>query len=78
LIVIGLPSGAEGSGEIVVMTSGAGRMVRPKSLAAVWPAESVTWTVKMNWPAVIGIPLMKPVEEIDRPVGRRPPANDQV
>jgi hypothetical protein len=38
---------------------------------------SFTWIVKLDVPAVVGVPLMIPVEELsDRPEGRAPDKMD--
>ena len=39
---------------------------------------SATPTVKFDVPAVVGVPLITPPEEINRPAGKDPPASDHV
>jgi hypothetical protein len=40
--------------------------------------ESVTLTVKLEVPAVVGVPEMTPPEERDNPAGSEPDASDHV
>jgi hypothetical protein len=45
----------------------------------VTPLLSVTWTVKLDVPAVVDVPLIIPVEEMsDNPPGRAPDVIAQV
>ena len=46
-------------------------MMRNTLLAVVLLA-SVTWTVKLLLPAVVGVPVRAPLGESDRPAGRLP------
>jgi hypothetical protein len=49
-----------------------------KAWVAVALLLSVTWTVKLNVPAVFGVPLITPVEGASvRPPGRAPDVTDQ-
>src|SRR5271157_1552833 len=48
------------------------------STAAVGVCESVTWTLKLVVPNVVGVPLITPPELIVRPGGRVPEARAQV
>ena len=43
--------------------------------AAVLLAESVTVTVKLKFPAVVGVPCSNPVDAKVRPAGRVPEVN---
>ena len=43
-----------------------------KLLDALRFAESVALTVKVNPPAIVGVPEIAPAESIDRPLGRLP------
>jgi hypothetical protein len=52
-----------------------------KPLSAVWAGlpESVTWTVKLKAPVVVGVPEMTPVPLLSpRPVGSEPLVIDHV
>ena len=40
--------------------------------APVFGVVSVAWTVKLNAPVALGVPVMLPAESIDSPVGREP------
>ena len=63
---------AAGSGEAVVM-EGAALIVRENKVLLVALAESVTLTVKLDVPAVVGVPLRTPVELLSvSPVGSVP------
>ena len=43
------------------------------AVPAAVPVESTTWAVKLNVPAVVGVPVMAPVDVLsDRPAGRAP------
>jgi hypothetical protein len=42
---------------------------------AVWFVKSATWTVKLNVPAVVGIPLIMPAGFTVSPGGREPVAD---
>jgi hypothetical protein len=44
--------------------------------AGVW--ESVTWTVKLEVPAVVGVPEITPPELKESPAGSEPDASDQL
>ena len=47
------------------------------AVSAVPPVESVTLTVNENGPAVVGVPLITPVEEFNvRPPGSEPDARE--
>ena len=40
---------------------------------AALPVESTTWAVKLNVPAVVGVPVMAPVDELSvKPAGNEP------
>ena len=41
-------------------------------------AESATWTVMLNVPAAVAVPLIVPSPLSVRPAGRLPPASDHV
>jgi hypothetical protein len=50
-------------------------MVIPQALVDEAPAESATLDVSLNVPAVVGVPVIAPVDGLSvRPVGRLPPA----
>jgi hypothetical protein len=52
---------------------GAAWMVIDRFALPVAPLLSVTWTVKLDVPAVVDVPLMTPVDEaIDSSAGRAP------
>jgi hypothetical protein len=59
----------EACGLVAVIASG---------IRAVVELVSVTFTANENEPAVVGVPLMIPLEVIDKPLGRFPLASDQV
>ena len=64
--------------ELVVMVNAAA-IVTDSALAAVAPTASVTRTVKLNVPAVVGVPLMTPPLVMGlSPPGSVPADNDQV
>ena len=44
---------------------------------AVCPVESFAWTVKLDVPAVVGVPLMV-LPFSDKPAGREPEVMDQI
>jgi hypothetical protein len=47
------------------------------ALLAIWPLASVTWTVNVKLPAVVGVPEMRPVEGPSaNPLGRTPAVID--
>ena len=53
--------------------AGAALMVIDRALVAVAARLSVTWTVKLDVPAVVGVPVIAPVDELsDSPLGRDP------
>ena len=61
------------------MMPGAALMVMDRLTVAVPPTLSVTRTVKLNVPAVVGVPVIAPVEESsDSPAGKLPGVIDQV
>ena len=63
--------------EVVVMVRPA-LMVMDRLWVSVCP-PLVTWAVKFEVPAVVGVPLMTPVEALrDRPAGSAPAVMDQV
>jgi len=49
-----------------------------RSAVAAPPALSVTWTVKVEVPSVVGVPEITPEESSDSPSGKVPDAMDQV
>jgi hypothetical protein len=43
------------------------------AVPAALPVESTTWAVKLNVPAVVGVPVMAPVDELSvKPAGNEP------
>jgi hypothetical protein len=57
----------------VVVTLGKGLTVMPRALVFVAPLSSVTWTVKLLVPAVVGVPEITPVAGLRlSPAGRLP------
>jgi len=70
------PTEPGGNGEAVVITRTA-LMVNEKAFKAVAPALSVTRTVKVNVPAVVGVPLSKSAPLKPRPGGSAPAATAQ-
>jgi hypothetical protein len=67
-----------GRGRGVVIESGAGFMVSEKVLDAVWFALSLTCTVKLKDPLIVGLPLISPVLEKFRPPGNVLDRSDHV
>ena len=70
-----------GRGDAVVMESVAGLMVSKNVLGPAvccGVALSATVTVKLNVPAVVGVPLRTPVEDKFKPAGKVPGGNDHV
>jgi hypothetical protein len=57
-----------GSGDVVVML-GAALTVSAKALLAVTALASCTWTVKLNVPAVVSVPVKTPAAERFNPGG---------
>ena len=55
-----------------------GAMVRLKTWVAVAEVLSVTWMVKVEAPAALGVPEIVPVAERLRPLGNGPLVTDQV
>jgi len=71
------PTVAAGKGDAVVI-DGVGRLIAIESdLDAVWEPLSVTWTVKLAVPGVVGDPLITPAAERLRPTGNAPDTRDQ-
>ena len=54
------------------MVRAGGLMVMPRALVAVALDESLTWTVKVLAPDVVGVPMIAPPGSRDRPAGRAP------
>jgi hypothetical protein len=73
-MITGLP----GSGEVVVITTG-GLIVKANARLAVALALSATWAVKLNVPALVGVPLSTPLDGSNpSPGGSEPVVTDQV
>ena len=62
----------------VVIINGAGAMVICRGAVAVCAAASVTLAVKLNVPAVVGVPEIWPAEESVSPPGSAPALTVQV
>jgi len=65
----------------VVMVSGAGKTVIDKLAVAVLAGllESVAWTVKLEVPVTVGMPVIAPLEALTlSPAGSDPLITDQV
>jgi hypothetical protein len=57
----------------------AGAITMPSAFVAVFFAASVTWTVRLEVAAVVGVPVIAPVDALrDRPAGRVPAESAQV
>jgi hypothetical protein len=54
---------------VVVIFSGAGKIVRPRLADAETPAESFTVTVTVNGPGEVGVPLKVPLDDAVMPAG---------
>lgn len=64
--------------DVVVISSAGALMVRLKAWLAVALAVSLTWAVKLNEPAVVGVPVIAPVDELsESPAGRELAEIDQ-
>jgi hypothetical protein len=65
---------------VVVIVSTGGAMTIDSAFVAVSAGAwlSVTRTVKLEVPAVVGVPLITPPEESDNPAGSEPLASDQL
>ena len=62
----------------MVMASAALTVI-DRDFVAVALRLSVTWMVKLDVPAVVGVPVIAPVDELsDSPLGRDPTDIDQV
>ena len=62
----------------VVMFRAAGATAMLRGLVVEVLALSVTWTVKLAVPGAVGVPLMAPAGDSDRPAGRLPVLTDQM
>ena len=71
-----LPTVPAGSGLTVVIDSAAGSTVTANAFVAVPPP--VTCTVKLDVPAVVGVPLKTPAEDSVNPAGSVPEVTDQL
>ncbi len=67
-----------GSGVTLRMVSGGQTIARVNCLVAVMERASVTRTVKVDVPAVVGVPVSTPALERDNPAGREPAVNANV
>src|SRR5436190_17291755 len=67
--IFGQPAGPSGGGGVTLVLN---------CCMAVLPVESVTLTVKVDGPTVVGDPVICPFGASVRPAGRAPPANVQV
>jgi hypothetical protein len=47
-------------------------------MVSLQPAASFARTEKLNVPADVGVPLIKPPDESDSPAGREPPAREKL
>ena len=72
----GVPAVPAGSGLTVVIDSAAGSTVTVNAFVAVPPP--VTWTVKLDVPAALGVPLKTPAEDSVSPTGSVPAVTDQL
>jgi hypothetical protein len=76
----GVPTVPGGRGDVVVIESGVtrGAMVTLNVFSAVrgLAPESVTRTVKLNDPFIVGVPFMAPADDNPRPAGKEPEATD--
>jgi hypothetical protein len=65
---------------VVLITSGgtAGATVMDSDLVVEWVAASVTFTVKVDVPALVGVPEMTPALLIASPAGSEPIDTDHV
>lgn len=65
--------------EVVVMLGGPVVTVMVRALVAEMELESVTWTVKLLGPTVVGVPEIAPEAELrDKPPGKVPEVIAQV
>ena len=71
-----LPTVPAGSGDDVVIDSAAGSTVTANAFVAVPPP--LTWTVKLETPAAVGVPLKTPAEDSVSPAGSAPENTDQL
>ena len=71
------PTLPAGRGEAVVIESG-GAMAMENCWVAVCAPLSATRTVKVELPAVVGVPLITPAADSVSPPGRDPALTDQV
>jgi hypothetical protein len=76
VVEYGTPTVAAGS-DVVVMTSG-GATVIDSDLVVECVAASVTFTVKVDVPALVGVPEMTPALLIASPAGSEPIDTDHV
>ena len=70
-----VPTVPAGSGDDVVIDSAAGSTVTENAFVAVPPP--LTWTVKLEAPAAVGVPLKTPAEDSVSPAGSAPDNTDQ-
>lgn len=74
----GLPTVAGGGGGLVMFNGGA-PIAMPRLASARAPRLSVTWTVKPELPALVGVPESWPVDGLsEMPGGSAPPASSQL
>ena len=66
--------------EVVMLGGGkdAGLTVMDRFLVSLSSSLSSTRTVKFDVPAVVGVPLISPDADTDRPVGSEPDVMDQL
>jgi hypothetical protein len=62
--------------DAVVTLSAAGATIRLSAFVAVVLAESLTCTVKLELPAVVGVPARIPAALRERPAGKVPALTD--
>ena|SRR5215472_10242667 len=66
-----VPTVPFGSDDVVTDSAGAATVMLSPFVAVV-PELSFTWTVKLAVPAAVGVPLIDPDAESDRPAGGEP------
>src|SRR5882762_7535908 len=53
-------------------------ILNPRAAVCTGLLESVTWTVKLPVPTVVGVPVICPLADTVKPAGRLPDCNDQL
>ena len=72
-----MPVVPAGKGDAVVTSRFVPGIVMVSALVSDWELPSSTSTVKFEFPGLVGVPLITPVEARLRPAGKEPAETDQ-